>query len=83
MYKNKHIEHSNMQEDSNPTVGTVNQKIHPDLIRLRSTVCSFLELQGKSDCIFWFNPLLIKEFVAVNKIRNSAERLCGRDTHVY
>jgi hypothetical protein len=58
-----------MQKDINPTVETINQKNYPDLSRCRGSVCSFLELQEKSNCIFWFNPLLIKG-ESVVKIRN-------------
>lgn len=82
-YKNKRIDHSSMQEDTNPTVGTVSQKISSDLNRLRSMLYSFLGVQGESKCIFCFNPLLIKEFVAADKIRNSADMPRRRNTHDY
>ena len=68
-----------MQEDTNPTVRTVNQKISSDLNRLRSTLYSFLGIQGESKCIFWFNPLLIKG-ASVDKIRNSVS-LTGQEEH--
>ena len=58
-----------MQADINPTVETVNQKISSDLNRLRSKIYSFLEFQEESNCIFRFNPLLIKD-ESVVKIRN-------------
>ena len=70
-----------MLEDTNPTVETVNQKISSDLNRLRSILYSFFRVQGESKCIFCFNPLLIKEFVAASKIRNSADRRYRRNTH--
>jgi len=71
-----------MQEDTNPTVRTVNQKISSDLNRLRSMLYSFLGVQEESNCIFCFNPLLIKG-VSADKIRNSADRRFRRNTHDY
>jgi hypothetical protein len=58
-----------MQEDINPTVGTVNQKISSDLNRRSSKLYSFLELQEEPNCNFLFSPFLIKG-LSVVKIRN-------------
>ena len=69
-----------MQEDTNPTVETVNQKISSVLNRLRSKLYSFLELQEESKCNFVFNPFLIKG-VSADKIRNSAGRRYRRNIH--